>query len=299
MKSRLALVSFVVSVAAVPLGLAACAAASGESDRGEPSAEPASDPAERELAYQAKKARFERLLETVRGDLFLTPETDAKIVGLVERLRESRRATKDTYREFLLELSDAASDGEFSPTELAEARAALAARAAERGDEAERALQSLHALLDEDQRVALVTTLQGNVEIMSTARRGWDRAHSGDPRQRTRRVRHLADKLHLTAEQRARFEAALVALDDSEVAPSEDQEAAEEHDFDEDVGGALRAFVADDFDASTLALDGRFRDFAERRIARHLAHFQVLFDVLDDEQRSELAEIVAARADRF
>jgi Spy/CpxP family protein refolding chaperone len=224
--------------------------------------------------HHGARQLFERAIEDAR----LRPKQQAAVDELIADAEHRHEPTKAAKRELMLAVADQIEAGKIDRCALAPQIEALANAMAEAhpGDRA--ALEKLHSILDPEQRVRFVDSLQ----------KGWASAKkSHTPRLF---ADYIAKKLGLSDEQKDRVEDILSGIKEVRDA---DPDHAEHH---RRWARILEAFKGNDFDIDEVAPMGDVKAKRTKHIEGHLWAAEAMLPVLNDEQRALLAKKLRDKA---
>ena len=240
---------------------------------GEAQAEVTPDTARPEKAH-FEKDRFEHLMRDALEEVSLTDAQRTKIDEIAEALRSHHQAGKTAKGDFGAALASAVADGKLEGSELTQAREAVIESAGKKARAIETALSDLHATLEGKQRRQLVAAIERRMGAKFDGKRGKD--------WQARKSEKMARALELDDAQLSKWREATASL--SKTVRSEDRRTR--------MRAAMKAFVAEDFDAAALGLQKELRDKVAARIDRRVAELSALLPLLEADQLSKLADVV-------
>lgn len=260
------------------LAVAGCAASDPDDSgatapSGEPQAEVTPDTAPPEKAH-FRKDRFEHFMRDALEEVSLTDAQRTKIDAIAEQFRSHHKNGKTAKHDFGKALATAIADGKLESGELTQAREAVLDSAGGNARAIEKALADLHATLESKQRVELVAALERRMGNKTRFDKGKD--------WHARKAEKMARALDLDDAQMSKWREATASLPAKD--GFEDRRAR--------MQAAMKAFVAEDFDATRLGLQKELRDKAAARIDRRVAELSALLPLLDAGQLSKLADVV-------
>ena len=260
------------------LAVAGCAASDPDDSgatapSGEAQAEVTADTAPPEKAH-FDKGRFEHFMRDALEEVSLTDAQRTKIDAIAEQLRSHHK--NGAKHEFGKALATAVADGKLESGELTQAREAVLDGAGQKARAIERALADLHATLESKQRAELVAALQRRMGNKTR----FDGKKGND--WQARKSEKMARALDLDDAQLSKWREATASLPAKD--GFEDRRSR--------MQAAMKAFVAEDFDAAALGLQKELRDKAAARIDRRIAELTALIPLLDAGQLSKLADVV-------
>ncbi len=229
-------------------------------------------------SHGGKERMFKRALEQVQ----LRPEQKTQVDKLMEEGRERHAAAKQAKGEFMRALADQIDSGKIDRCKLAPQTKALASAMAKTrpGDRA--AMEKLHDILDSTQRGRFVEALQQEWQRA-------ERSHSPDAI-----VDYLDDQLELTDDQESRLREVLTGL--KQIREAEPGHAEKKEMWKR----ILEGFKGEQFDIEKIAPSDSAKDEerAMHRIEGRLWAGEAILPILDEAQRSKIANLLREKAQR-
>jgi Spy/CpxP family protein refolding chaperone len=241
-----------------------------------------------------------KLLRYALKELDLTDEQRATLEGLRDPEQDDKGAKRrgdrgDAYHEVMVQ---ALETGKLDRAALEAKLAAKDEKIAEKIEQRNAKLATLHATLSPEQRQTLAEAVRAKMEQKADKRddkRGDKRDRKrGDKRKGKRGHRGklmfhgMLDELELTAEQRAQIDA-LKAKAEAQHPTADDLDDKKQQKLDE-LRTLLDAFVNDDFDPVQSAPKPAPMKDSKDKIDFHIEQFEALLGILTADQRAQLAE---------
>jgi Spy/CpxP family protein refolding chaperone len=215
--------------------------------------------------------------------LGVAPEKKAQLEKIQATLHASMAPSRDAGRNVLSVLADGVAAGKIDQGKLDAAIKAQDTASAGVHAATQDALNQLHEALSPAERQALVDKVEAHAEV-------WKKVSLDEEtgsKEKTGRLAALTKELGLTADQEEKISAALK----KDAPPKPDPAAIDAH-----IKAFATAFVADKFDAKTLATANAANAAVSKHgTARTVRFYKIVTPLLTPEQRTKLAEHLRER----